>query len=149
MRNNIPEISKYVFHVVDKNFATRSQEIGGGFIVAGANYGQGSSREQAALAPRYLGVKAIITKSFARIHMANLINFGILPLVFVNHQDYENIAQGDQLEIDIETVREQEQAIVRNRTKNISIPVSNSLTAEEIEIIKKGGRLNWIKERSV
>ena len=149
MRNNIPEISKYVFHVVDKNFATRSQEIGGGFIVAGANYGQGSSREQAALAPRYLGVKAIITKSFARIHMANLINFGILPLVFVNHQDYENIDQGDQLEIDIETIREQEQAIVRNRTKNISIPVSNSLTAEEIEIIKKGGRLNWIKERSV
>lgn len=148
MRNNIPEISKYVFHVVDANFAKRSQEIGGGFIVAGANYGQGSSREQAALAPRYLGIKGIIAKSFARIHMANLVNFGILPLIFVNTQDYDKIEQGDQLELDIETIEVQSQAIVINKTKNIEIPVSNTLTLEEITIIKKGGRLNWIKDRS-
>ena len=80
--------------------------------------------------------------------MSNLINFGILPLVFVNTQEYDSIDQGDQMEIDMETVREQERAIVRNTTKNISIPVSNSLTAEEIEIIKQGGHLNWMKERS-
>lgn len=148
MRNNIPEISKYVFHVVEANFAARSKEIGGGFIVAGSNYGQGSSREQAALAPRYLGIKGIIAKSFARIHMANLVNFGILPLVFVNSQDYEKIDQSDQLAVDIDSIRPHEQAIVRNTTKNIEFPVVTTLTAEEIEIVKKGGRLNWIKDRA-
>lgn len=146
MRNNIPEISKYVFHVVEANFAQRSKGAGGGFIVAGANYGQGSSREQAALAPRYLGVRGIIAKSFARIHMANLINFGILPLVFVNVQDYDKFEQGDQLEIDVAAITAQTQTAVINKTKNLEIPVINSLTPEELEIVKKGGRLNWIKE---
>lgn len=148
MRNNIPEISKYVFHVVDTTFVTRCKEIGGSFIVAGANYGQGSSREQAALAPRYLGVKSIIAKSFARIHMANLINFGILPLVFADHRDYAKIEQGDQLQLEIDTIKARERAVVKNVTKNLEIPVTHSLTQEEIEIIKKGGRLNWIKARS-
>ena len=147
MRNNIPEISKYVFHVVETNFAKRSLETGGGFIVAGANYGQGSSREQAALAPRYLGIKGIIAKSFARIHMANLVNFGILPLLFVSGEDYDKVDQGDQLELDVEAIEAQAQAVVTNKTKNIKIPVINSLTPEEVEIVKKGGRLNWIKER--
>ena len=148
MRNNIPAISKFVFHVLENGFAARCQKIGGGFIAAGANYGQGSSREQAALAPRYLGIKVIVAKSFARIHMANLINFGILPLIFTNGEDHGKIEQGDQLEVDIETVQEQKQTIVKNKTQNIEIPVCHTLTAEEIAIIKKGGRLNWFKERS-
>lgn len=148
MRNNIPEISKYVFHVLENGFAARCQKIGGGFIAAGANYGQGSSREQAALAPRYLGIKVILAKSFARIHMANLINFGILPLIFVNGEGHGKIEQGDQLEVDMETVKEHEQTVVRNKTLNVTIPVLHTLTAEEITIIKKGGGLNWIKERS-
>lgn len=146
MRNNIPEISKYVFHVLENGFAARCQKIGGGFIAAGVNYGQGSSREQAALAPRYLGIKVILAKSFARIHMANLINFGILPLIFVNGEDHGKIEQGDQLEVDMETVKEHEQTVVRNKTQNTTIPVLHTLTAEEITIIKKGGRLNWIKD---
>lgn len=133
---------------MDTSFAKRSREVGGGFIVAGGNYGQGSSREQAALAPRYLGIKGVIAKSFARIHVANLVNFGILPLLFVNEQDYDKVEQGDQLELDIETIKAQMPASLKNKTRNVEIPVMNLLTAEEIEIIKRGGRLNWIKERS-
>ena len=99
LRSNIPEISKYTFVHVDKSFAQRALQRSGGFIVGGENYGQGSSREHAAMAPKYLGVKAIIAKSFARIHMANLTNFGILPLTFSDKNDYDAITQGDQLEI--------------------------------------------------
>ncbi len=99
LRSNIPEISKYVFYVIDKDFAARAAAKGGGVVVGGDNYGQGSSREHAALAPRYLGVRAKIAKSFARIHKENLIDFGILPLVFADPADYDNIAQGDLVEI--------------------------------------------------
>lgn len=148
MRNNTPEIAKYVFHVVDASFAKRAQEAGGGFIVAGVNYGQGSSREQAALAPRYLGVKTIIAKSFARIHLANLVNFGILPLVFINESDYEKIDQGDHLSIEFETILDNESATVINTSKQLDILVKSPLTSEELEIVKKGGRLNWIKLRA-
>jgi aconitate hydratase len=99
LRSNIPEISNYVFYVIDKDFAKRAKEKGGGVVVGGANYGQGSSREHAALAPRYLGVGAKIAKSFARIHKENLIDFGILPLEFADPSDYDNIAQGDLVEL--------------------------------------------------
>jgi len=99
LRSNIPEISNYVFYVLDKDFAKRASEKGGGAVVGGENYGQGSSREHAALAPRYLGVKLKIAKSFARIHKENLIDFGILPLVFADASDYDNIAQGDLFEL--------------------------------------------------
>jgi aconitate hydratase len=99
LRSNIPEISNYVFYVIDKDFAKRAKEKGGGVVVGGANYGQGSSREHAALAPRYLGVVAKIAKSFARIHKENLIDFGILPLEFADPSDYDNIAQGDLVEL--------------------------------------------------
>ncbi|MBN1834584.1 MAG: aconitate hydratase, partial [Spirochaetales bacterium] len=98
-RSNIPAISDFVFDVLDPDFPKRARERGGGFVVGGENYGQGSSREHAALAPRYLGVTAKIAKSFARIHKANLVNFGILPLVFAKPQDYEALAQGDRLRI--------------------------------------------------
>ena len=98
-RSNIEKISTFVFRDVKAGFADLCKEKGGGIIVAGSNYGQGSSREHAALAPMYLGVKAIIAKSFARIHHANLINFGILPLCFINEDDYDRIHEGDVLVI--------------------------------------------------
>lgn len=147
IRNNTPEISKYVFHVLDNTFAERSKASSCGFVVAGANYGQGSSREQAALAPRYLGVQAIVAKSFARIHLANLVNFGIMPLVFVDAADYEKISQGDQLSIALADVREKAPATLNNATTGAVIAVTTPLFQEEIEIIRGGGRLNWIKAR--
>jgi aconitate hydratase len=98
-RSNIPEISKFVFAPITADFYKKAQAAGAGVVVGGTNYGQGSSREHAALAPMYLGVKAIIVKSFARIHKANLVNYGILPLVFVNPDDYDTIKEGDVLEL--------------------------------------------------
>jgi len=99
LRSNIPAISEYVFSVVDAQFASRAKAAGGGFVVGGENYGQGSSREHAALGPMYLGIKAVMVKSFARIHQANLINFGILPLQFRVPADYDTISPGDRLEL--------------------------------------------------
>ena len=99
LRSNIPAISQHCFTVCDEAFPSRAKEMGQSIIVGGSNYGQGSSREHAALAPLYLGVKAVLVKSFARIHRANLINAGILPLTFVNEADYEKISQGDVLEL--------------------------------------------------
>jgi len=101
LRSNVPAISEYVFERVDSTFPKRAKEWGGGFIIGGTNYGQGSSREHAALAPMYLGVKAVIVKNFARIHLANLVNFGILPLTFVNETDYDAFEQGDEIEINV------------------------------------------------
>ena len=98
-RSNIPKMSEFCFEVLDENFANRAKEAGQGIIVGGSNYGQGSSREHAALVPLYLGIKAVIAKSFARIHMANLINAGILPLIFNNADDYDRVKQGDVLAI--------------------------------------------------
>jgi aconitate hydratase len=98
-RSNIPAISEFVFEIIDPEFPARAKERGGGIVVGGENYGQGSSREHAALAPRYLGVRAKIAKSFARIHKANLVNFGILPLVFANPADYDSIEQGNKISI--------------------------------------------------
>ena len=99
LRSNVPLLSEHVFEVVDPSFAQRAKQNNGGFIVGGENYGQGSSREHAALAPMYLGIKFVLTKSFARIHLANLINFGIIPLSFENIDDYEKLNQGDRLKI--------------------------------------------------
>jgi aconitate hydratase len=99
LRSNIPAISEYVFSQVDPSFVKNAKEAGGGFITGGSNYGQGSSREHAALAPMYLGIKAVLVKSFARIHWANLVNFGILPLVFENEADYGRLCEHDELEI--------------------------------------------------
>jgi aconitate hydratase len=98
LRSNIPEISKFVFATLCPDFYKKAEAAGGGVIVGGTNYGQGSSREHAAIAPMYLGIRAVIAKSFARIHKANLINYGILPFVFVNLGDYDAIAEDDILE---------------------------------------------------
>ena len=145
LRSNIPEISKYIFIHIDKTFACRALEKGGGFIVGGENYGQGSSREHAALAPKYLGVKAIVAKSFARIHMANLVNFGILPLTFANKKDYLDTSQGDVLDLDIRELSEH--LYIKNLTKGTTIDVTLSLSDLEKSLIKAGGKLAAIKAK--
>jgi aconitate hydratase len=142
-RSNIPEISKFVFEVVDPTFPDRAKAAGGGFIVGGANYGQGSSREHAALAPRTLGVKAVLAKSFARIHLANLVNFGILPVVFQDPASYESIDQGDVLSLRLDLVAAGEPFVVTDRTKATSVTCRTPVEAEDLEIIRAGGRLNW------
>jgi aconitate hydratase len=147
LRSNIPEISKYAFRYVDPSFADRTLKKGGGFIVGGENYGQGSSREHAALAPKYLGVKAVIVKSFARIHLANLVNFGIVPLTFVDKQDYSNIAQGDMLELDVTGLKKN--LCVKNVTKGAEIKVELDLSDREKGMLKAGGKIVAIKDRQV
>jgi len=144
-RSNIPEISKFVFEAVDPDFYRKARESGGGFIIGGENYGQGSSREHAALAPKYLGVKAVIVKSFARIHLANLINFGIVPLTFKNPADYDSIDEGDNLEIDIGDLKGT--CILRNLTKNTTIELEHTLSDMDAEILKCGGKLPWIRKQ--
>jgi len=117
----------------------------GGFIVGGENYGQGSSREHAAIAPKYLGIKAVIAKSFARIHRANLINFGILPLTFADTSDYDKIEQGDEVELVVG--RLPHEMILRNITKGEEYRVKHDLGDKEREIMMTGGLLPWIKNK--
>ena len=145
LRSNIPEISKYVFEAIDPEFPARALEKGGGYIIGGENYGQGSSREHAALAPKYLGVKAVIVKSFARIHLANLINFGIVPLTFKNSSDYESLEIGDKLEVVIGELRDDVK--LRNLTKGNEIELTHSLSQLDAEILKTGGKLPWVKAK--
>jgi aconitate hydratase len=149
-RSNIPYLSQYCFAVCDKSFAQRCKENGGGIIIGGSNYGQGSSREHAALVPLYLGVKAVIVKSFARIHCANLVNAGILPLVFENENDYDKIDQMDELEL--KDVRAAIQAgadvTVYNKTKGISFVVKPVLSERQRNILLAGGLLQYTKEQN-
>ncbi len=148
LRSNIPEISKHCFTVCDEGFPARALEMGQSIIVGGANYGQGSSREHAALAPLYLGVKAVVVKSFARIHRSNLINAGILPLTFVDEADYDKIDQGDELELaNVKAViRADGQLILKNKTKNCDIPVHYDLTGRAKDILMAGGLLDYTRE---
>ncbi len=140
LRSNVPAISEYVFEGLDPSFVKRAKEFKGGFIVAGINYGQGSSREHAALCPMFLGVKAVIAKSFARIHLGNLINFGVLPLIF-REEDYQKIELGDEIEVEDlgKTV------ILMNKTRGEKISVTSPMNAREREIIKFGGALPFVK----
>ena len=145
LRSNIPAISMYAFERVDSSFARRAQEAGGGIIVGGANYGQGSSREHAVLAPLYLGIKAVIAKSFARIHMQNLVNFGLLPLMFENEGDYDSIEAGDTLVLEKLTDSLPANTItVYNSAKNMTYHVTHSLSDRQVRIIKAGGLLNYV-----
>ncbi|MBQ2604302.1 MAG: aconitate hydratase [Acutalibacteraceae bacterium] len=150
LRSNIPAISQHCFTVCDKEFPQRALALGKSVIVGGANYGQGSSREHAALAPLYLGVKAVLVKSFARIHKSNLINAGILPLTFANADDYDKIAQGDELVIkDVKAKLEKgEPIVVTDVTKGIDIPVECELTDRTKAIIIAGGLLDYTRENS-
>ena len=144
LRSNIPLISRHVFEAVDPAFHDRALASGGGFILGGENYGQGSSREHAALAPKYLGVKAVVVKSFARIHLANLINFGIVPLTFANPADYDRIDAGDRLSVSVGDFNGD--ILMTNSTKGISIPLLHTLSESDAKILKAGGKLPWIRE---
>ena len=148
LRSNIPAISKYCFTVCDETFPKRAKEAGQSIIVGGSNYGQGSSREHAALAPLYLGVKAIICKSFARIHKQNLINNGILPLTFVNEADYDKIDQGDKLEIPgvKSAIKHGDKILVKNITKGTFFHTTLELSERGKGMILEGGLLNYTKK---
>jgi aconitate hydratase len=149
LRSNIPAISEYTFSVVRDDFAKLAKEKGGGIIVGGENYGQGSSREHAAIAPMYLGIKAVVAKSFARIHHANLINFGILPLIFANPADCEKIDEGDVIEIDTSVVEVGKSMKAVNKTKNIEFEVKHTMDERSVELVKAGGVLAYIKQKKV
>ena len=148
LRSNIPEISKFCFTVCDEQFPERAKELGKSIIIGGSNYGQGSSREHAALAPLYLGIKAVVVKSFARIHRSNLINAGIVPFTFVNEDDYEKISQCDDLLIEnlVSAINGDGNAILKNKTNGAEIPVVCDLSERAKEIVTAGGLLNFTKK---
>ncbi|MBE6830108.1 MAG: aconitate hydratase [Ruminococcaceae bacterium] len=149
-RSNIPHLSNFCFTVCDKEFPERCRQYGKGIIVGGSNYGQGSSREHAVLVPLYLGIKAVIAKSFARIHCANLANGGILPLVFKNEKDYDGIDQMDELELpDIRaTIENGGTVLVKNLTKGTSFEADAILSDRQRKIVLAGGLLSYIKEQN-
>ena len=154
LRSNIYAISEYVYHYVDQDFVKRAKEIRdqkgkANIIVGGENYGQGSSREHAALAPRFLGVRAVIAKSFARIHHANLVNFGIVPLEFKNKEDYNKFSLGDEILIpELESrLKEGKEIVVINKTTGEEIVCTYNLTPKQVSVLLKGGLLNWIKSK--
>ena len=145
-RSNVPKLSEFCFTVCDPEFPERAKARGGGVILGGANYGQGSSREHAALVPLYLGVKAVIAKSFARIHVANLINFGIVPMTLKNESDYDRISEGAAIRIDgfAEAVRSSEAAYLTLESGE-KVELSLNLTPRQREILLAGGMLNYTK----
>ncbi|QTX32051.1 aconitate hydratase [Aminithiophilus ramosus] len=147
LRSNIPAIARHVFEVVDASFHDRALAKGGGFVVGGANYGQGSSREHAALAPRYLGVRAVLAKSFARIHLANLVNCGILPLLFQDPSDYDAVEAGDALSLNRREVVTAGSFPVRNERSGRDIPCTTPISEEDLAVVLAGGKLNWVRSK--
>ncbi len=152
-RSNIPAISEFVFENIDKTFSSRAEAAkakGGGIVVGGENYGQGSSREHAAIAPMHLGVQAVLVKSFARIHRANLINFGILPLLFANESDYGRINQGDVVAIKniMAGIKGDQWYQVENKTQGLTFEVISNLNEREIKLLLQGGLLRYTKKRA-
>ena len=148
MRSNIPLMSQYCYHRYDPEFAARAKELGQSIIIGGENYGQGSSREHAAINPMYLGVRAVIAKSIARIHKGNLINHGIIPMIFEDPADYDKIEQGDELEINglLEQMQKKEVEI-RDNTKGITFKARLELSESELEVISCGGQLRYLKKQ--
>ena len=148
-RSNVPYLSNFCFTVCDKEFPERAKKLGGGIIVGGTNYGQGSSREHAALVPLYLGIKAVVAKSFARIHMANLINFGIIPLTFKNPEDYDKINEGDDIEITgfNDSIGTKDEILLLDKTTNEKIVLNLNATERQREILLSGGLLNYTKNK--
>lgn len=146
MRSNIPAVSRSTFSRLDPSFADRALQYGQSMIIAGENYGQGSSREHAALMPMFLGVQAVLAKSFARIHRTNLINFGILPLVFQDPADWKGLEQGDSLElVDVWKGLDQGRLLVRNQTHGAQFTVELDISPYERELLLSGGLLRYIK----
>lgn len=148
MRSNIPLMSQYCYHRYDPEFAARAKEMGQSIIIGGENYGQGSSREHAAINPMYLGVRAVIAKSIARIHKGNLINHGIIPMIFEDPADYDKIEQGDELEINglLEQMQTKE-VEVRDNTKGVTFKARLELSDSELEVISCGGQLRYLKKQ--
>ncbi len=150
-RSNVPKLSEFCFTVCDPTFPERAKRAGGGIIVGGINYGQGSSREHAALVPLYLGIRAVIAKSFARIHRANLINFGIVPLTFIDPADADRLAEGDALRLPgfRRAIAGGETVTLHDDTTGAEIPLRLDFTARQREILLAGGLLNLTKERNL
>ena len=151
-RSNLPEISKFSFEIVDETYHDRAMKIkdeGGHAVVAGTNYGQGSSREHAALAPKYLGLKVAIVKDFARIHWQNLANFGVLPLTFVDEKDLDELEQGDVLVFKglRDKIKQSPQIEVEVKGKDKTLKLEHALSDRQIEIMQMGGLINWVKNR--
>ena len=148
-RSNVPKLSEFCFTVCDKEFPERAKAKGGGVILGGVNYGQGSSREHAALVPLYLGIKAVVAKSFARIHVANLINFGIVPMTLKNPDDYDKFNEGDSLEIKgfAEAVKGANEATLVNKTNGATATLVLTLSARQREMLSAGGCLNYTKNK--
>ncbi len=147
-RSNIPYLAEFCLTPCDPEFPKRAQQNGGGFILGGTNYGQGSSREHAALAPLYLGIRGVIAKSFARIHKANLINSGIIPLTFANTDDYNLISEFDEIIIEdiIAQLQAADKVVIKNNTRNIEHHMDVGLTSKELQMILEGGKINLIKK---
>lgn len=149
LRANVPALAEYAYEPVDREFPRRAREMGGGFVVAGENYGQGSSMEQAAVVPMYLGVRAVLAKSFARIHSLNLVNVAVLPVTFVNESDYDRIEQGDELEIPgvREAVAAGNGLLIRNLTKGIDFRARHAMTPRQVQVYLDGGMLNHMRRQ--
>jgi aconitate hydratase len=148
-RSNIPKISEFVYDIVDPDYAEKALELkpqGGHAIIGGENYGQGSSREHAALAPRYLGLRLVIAKSFARIHRKNLVNYGILPLVFDDDSAYDKIKKGDVITLTglRQQLAENKGLEVKIQEEHLTIATSHNLSAHMIEVLLAGGLTNWV-----
>jgi aconitate hydratase len=148
-RSNIPRIAEFSFDIIDPTYATRAKQTGAHVVVGGSNYGQGSSREHAALGPQFLGLRAVVVKSFARIHAQNLINFGVLPLTFVDPADYLAIQPGDVLRLlgVRRALAEEQELPVENVTRGRSFQVAHSLSPRQVEFALSGGLINWMKQR--
>jgi aconitate hydratase len=149
-RSNVPKLSEFCFTVCDKDFPERAKAEGGGIILGGQNYGQGSSREHAALVPLYLGIKGVIAKSFARIHIANLINFGIVPMTLSNEADYDKLGEGDDLYIEgfREAIRSSDKAVLVNRKNGERVELLLNFTPRQREILLAGGTLNYTRQNA-
>src|SRR5207253_4022780 len=149
LRSNIPALAEHVFEYVDPTFPARAKQAGGGFIVAGDNYGQGSSREHAAVAPMFLGVQLVLAKSFARIHLDNLVNSGIPPVTFANPKDYDGVQQGDRLRITnvLEAIRGRGEATTENVTRGTRLGLRVSLRPYQREVLLAGGGIRYAQSR--
>jgi aconitate hydratase len=147
-RSNIPKIAEFAFDMIDQSYYRRAKEIGGHAVVGGNNYGQGSSREHAALGPRFLGLRVVLARGFARIHAQNLVNFGILPLEFIDPSDYDQIDSGDMLVLDNlrEKIR-QDRVSIENRNPGRTFEARHHLSARQIDVLLAGGAINWVKNR--
>jgi len=149
LRSNIPALAEHVFEYVDPTFPARAKKAGGGFIVAGDNYGQGSSREHAAVAPMFLGVQLVLAKSFARIHLDNLVNSGIPPVTFANPKDYDGVQQGDRLRITnvLAAIRGRGEATAEDVTRGTRLGLRVSLRPYQREVLLAGGGIRYAQSR--